>query len=191
MSFSQDYYYKTVFTKDNCLKETIKGIEFEGCEFHGCSFIECKFEKCKFIECRFQDCILSAVSPLESRFRVVKYAKCKVIGMDWTKAAEISDLDFNECQINYSNFRMLEIPMTKIVKCEAKEVDFIETDLSKGDFQNTDFEKSRFFKTNLTNANFKGAVNYNIDIHNNQIKKARFSLPEAINLLKSLDIIIE
>ena len=95
------------------------------------------------------------------------------------------------CQINYSNFNHLKIPKTKLVKCEAKEVEFIETDLSNGDFTNTDFENSRFFKANLSGANFKGAINYFIDVNNNTLKKTRFSLPEALVLLDSLDVIID
>ena len=78
-----------------------------------------------------------------------------------------------------------------MVNCEAKEVDFIETDLSKGDFHQTDFENSRFFKTNLSSANFKGSKNYSIDVKANILKKTRFSLPEVLLLLNSLDIIIE
>ena len=78
-----------------------------------------------------------------------------------------------------------------MVKCEAKEIDFIETDLSDGDFKNTDFEKSLFFKANLTDADFRGASNYSIDIKTNILKRTRFSLPEALSLLESLDIIIE
>lgn len=78
-----------------------------------------------------------------------------------------------------------------MVNCEAKETDFTDTDLSYGDFKNTDFEKSRFFKTNLSYADFKGAKNYFIDTKNNTLKKTRFSLPEALSLLNTLDIILD
>jgi uncharacterized protein YjbI with pentapeptide repeats len=113
------------------------------------------------------------------------------MGMDWTRAAELSEPAFQECQLNYSNFKLLKIPNTKMINCEAKEVDFIETDLSKGDFRQTDFENSRFSKTNLSSADFKGAKNYSIDVKGNILKKTRFSLPEALLLLNCLDIIIE
>ncbi|MBU0570367.1 pentapeptide repeat-containing protein [Patescibacteria group bacterium] len=58
-------------------------------------------------------------------------------------------------------------------------------------FTNTDFEKSVFSKTNLAKANFNGAKNYYIDVRQNNIKKAHFSLPEALSLLNSLDVIID
>lgn len=78
-----------------------------------------------------------------------------------------------------------------MINCEAKEVDFTETDLSEGTFGGTDFERSIFSKTNLTKANLKGAVNYSIDPRYNIIKKAHFSLPEALSLLGCLDIVID
>lgn len=191
MNLKKDNYYQEKLSKLSFSKETISSIVFEECELDGCSFIDCKLEKCKFLSCQFNDCILSAINPLESRFMEVKFAKSKVIGFDWTKTAKIEELSFTDCQINYSNFKLLKIPKIKMVNCEAKEVAFVETDLSDGDFKNTDFEKSLFFKSNLTNADFKGARNYYIDVRNNILKKTRFSLPEALALLKSLDIILD
>jgi fluoroquinolone resistance protein len=103
----------------------------------------------------------------------------------------VRDIAFKDCQLNFSNFRMLKIPGVKMTGCEVKDADFTETDLSKGDFTGTDFEKTRFFKTNFSGANLKSARNYYIDIQNNTIKKAKFSYPEVLTLLNSLDIIIE
>ncbi len=192
MSFNEGAYcYQEKLSKISLVKEIIQGKSFEECEFDGCSFIDCRWQKCRFLSCKFNECILSAINPLDSRFIQIKFTNCKVIGFDWTKAQKIDELDFNGCQINYSNFKLLKLPKIKIVKCEAKEADFTETDLSEGDFKNTDFEKSRFFKTNLSNADFRGAKNYSIDVKNNTLTKAKFSVPEAWSLLNSLDIVLD
>jgi len=191
MHFSENIYYQDNFSKLSLEKETLKHKIFEECIFDTCIFVDCKFEKCKFINCKFNGCILSAIVPIDSRFDQVTFVKAKVIGVDWAKAQKIQGLVFDGCQINYSNFKLLKIPSTKMINCEAKEVDFIETDLSNGDFENTDFENSRFFKTDLSHANFKKARNYFIDVKNNTLIKTRFSLPEALILLDSLDIIID
>ncbi len=191
MSFTKVSYYQEKLTGLSFEKEIIELKDFEECRFDSCIFVDCKFVKCRFINCNFNECILSAINPIDSRFIEVTFTKSKVIGFDWTKARKAQDLVFNNCQINYSNFKLMKLPKIKMVNCEAKEVDFIETDLTDGDFKNTDFEKSRFLKTNLTGADFKGAKNYVIDVKNNTLKKTRFSLPEALVLLESLDIIIE
>jgi fluoroquinolone resistance protein len=191
MSFELDAYYQEKFVKLSLTEDKLDSIRFEECEFEGCSFLNSKLYKCKFLNCRFKDCVLSAINPLESHFVEVHFADSKVIGCDWTKAHRIEDLDFSACQINYSNFKLLKLPGFKLVNCEAKEVDFIETDLSRGVFKNTDFENSRFFKTNLSMADFRGAKNYSIDVKNNTLKKTHFSLPEVLSLLNSLDIILD
>ena len=191
MSLSEDNYYERKFAKLSLEKEAIRAKTFEQCEFDGCIFVDCKFEKCRFIDCKFSECVLSAIDPIGSRFSDVTFAKSKVIGFDWTKTQEIRGLAFNSCQVNYSNFRLLKLDRIKMLSCEAKEVSFIETDLSNGDFRNTDFEQSRFFKTDLSGADFRGARNYFIDVKNNVLTKARFSLPEALALLNGLGVIID
>jgi fluoroquinolone resistance protein len=48
--------------------------------------------------------------------------------------------------------------------------------------------ESRFLHTNLTEANFTDASNYAIDVQQNTVKHAKFALPEAVNLLRCMDI---
>jgi fluoroquinolone resistance protein len=191
MYFKADGYLKKTFNKFNVSDETLSKKVFEDCVFDHCDFFNCKIENCKFINCRFEYCTLSNVAPPDCRFQEPHFFRCKLMGMDWTCTLELREPDFQECQLDYSNFKLLKIPKIIMVNCEAREVDFIETDLNKGDFRLTDFEHSRFFKSDLTNADFKSAKNYSIDIKTNILKKTRFSLPEELMLLDSLDIIIE
>lgn len=113
------------------------------------------------------------------------------MGIDWTKAKNVRFLTFERCDITYSNFSFMKLPHLKLIECTAKEVDFNETDLSEGIFTKTDFTDTKFIKTNLTKADLRGAYNYGIDFNFNTLKKAKFSLPEAGSLLKSLNIIVE
>jgi fluoroquinolone resistance protein len=191
MDLKQDSYYQEKLNKIASNNEHLKAKRFEECEFTNCSFSGCKFEECKFLNCKFNDCDLSSIGLIHSHFVEVQFLRCKVIGIDWTKAQRISELSFTGCLVNYSNFRLLKLPKIKMVKCEAKEVDFIETDLTDGDLRYTDFEKSVFFKTNLTGTDLRGATDYAIDVKTNTLKKTRVSLPEAMSLLYTLDIIID
>lgn len=110
MSFTEDYYYQEKFSKLALTREKIKSRAFEECEFTGCSFIDCQFEKSKFINCKFSECILSAIIPMNCRFLEVQFNNCKVIGIDWTKSTEIRELHFSECQVSYSNFKLMKVP---------------------------------------------------------------------------------
>lgn len=84
----------------------------------------------------------------------------------------------------------LPLKKAKITKCVAENVDLSEVDLTEANCTDTDFSTARFQQTNLTKANLKGASNYAIDVNQNTIKQARFSLPEAVSLLKGLDIVL-
>jgi fluoroquinolone resistance protein len=191
MSFRDESYYEQTFTGLSLNGEVVQKKTFEECIFEDCRFLNCSFEKSRFVSCIFRGCLISAANLLNCRFDRPVFRKCKVIGIDWTRTLLIKEPEFYDCQIDFSNFSMLKIPGAKIVNCEAKEVEFVETDFTDAVFTGTDFEKSRFFKANLSCADFRGAKNYNIDVTNNIIKKAKFSYPEAISLLNNLDIVIE
>lgn len=188
MMFDKKDYFQESFEEIVESKQIFSEIEFEECKFIDCSFVECKFVKCKFISCEFRECVLSAVVLDQCRFVDTNFVDSKVIGIDWTKAKELLNLSFTKCQLNYSNFKLLKLPKIKMVDCQAKEVEFIETDLRESDLSGTDFEGSIFSKTNLAKANLVKAKNYFINPRNNNIKKAKFSLPEAMSLLDCLDI---
>lgn len=179
------------FTKLDLSKGLITEVEFEECEFFECSFLETKFERCRFLNCKFTDCMISAIDISNSYFSDISFLNSKVIGVDWTKARHVQGLIFKECKIDYSNFCFLKLNKTEVINCEAKEVDFSGCDLTESDFTNTDFKKSLFIKTNLTKANFKKAKNYYIDAKTSIIRGAHFSLPEAMSLLDSFEIIID
>jgi uncharacterized protein YjbI with pentapeptide repeats len=191
MTFSELSYYQQKFSKLTLQDASISSKEFEDCSFESCKFTNYTFTGVKFMNCTFSECVLSAISAPRSRFMEVQFNRCKVIGFNWSKTSTARGLIFNDCQLNYSDFSYLKIPEIKIIRCEAKEVDFTGADLSNGSLQNTDFEKSRFYNTNLSGVDFRGARNFYIDVKNNVLKKTRFNFTEAITLLNCLDIIID
>ena len=188
---NESVYLKTKFIGQIYTKHKIINKEFENCTFEKCVFIECVFENCRFIDCNFSECSISANKPFNSLFTNITFKDSKIMGFDWTKAKSVRLLNFERCNISYSNFSFIKLPNLKLLECIANEVNFSEADLTNGVFTNTDFTKTVFSKTNLTKADFRKAYNYGIDFNFNILKNAKFSLPEAASLLKSLDIIIE
>ena len=192
---SQDEHTNHRFQKLVHENTMIVNKEFYNCTFKGCSFRETTFRSCTFQDCTFQDCDLSLIKVNDSSFKTTKFENSQVVGVNWTLASwskfSISaPVNFLNCAINYSTFIGLKLKEVQITKCVAKDVDFSETDLTKADCSHTDFSNSRFSHTNLTKANFEGAIHYTIDVTSNTLKKTKFSLPEAMSLLYSLDIIL-
>jgi uncharacterized protein YjbI with pentapeptide repeats len=115
------------------------------------------------------------------------------LGVNWTLADWSTNLFgegliFQKCSINHSTFIGLQLKGISIVDCVASNVDFRETDLSQSNLSGTEFSESLFISTNLTEADFRDAINYAINPAKNMLTRAKFSLPEAMSLLFSMDI---
>ena len=189
----QKEYLSTQFNGLDLSFEEIIATNFESCIFSDCYFTESLFDKCKFVECQFIKCNLSVINPGYSKFLDVTFDQCKLVGVDWTKAAwssfvVSSPISFYRCILNDSSFFGLKLEEISIEECKAHDVDFREGNFSDANFTYTDFTNSLFNRTNLIGADFTEATNYNIDIYLNEIKRAKFSRLEAIRLLDSLEI---
>jgi len=191
MTFDSPLYSQEKFASLAISAEHVASVKFDECTFADCRFIDVKFEKCAFVDCAFQDSVLSAISPVDTRFLRPRFVRCKVIGFDWAKAGKLESLDFEDCQLDYSNFSSLHLARIRMEKCSAKEVRFTEAKMVDGVFTGTDFLGTTFFKSDLTRADFRRAKNYGIDVKNNIVKNARFSLPEALSLLEGLEVRVE
>jgi len=66
----------------------------------------------------------------------------------------------------------------------ARNVCFRDLNLAKADFRNAELSETEFVNSDLRGADFRGAVGYSLDIRENKVEKAKFSLPEATALLR-------
>ena len=169
------------------------GVKFYSCTFTDCDFSETLFRGCRFVDCKFLRCNLSMIDISESSFSRTQFRDSKTIGINFA-ACEIRNPKYNcpisffGCVLSHSTFMGLDLKGIVMQECFAKDVDFREANLSKGRFEHTDFKESLFGNTNLAHANFHYSKNYMIDAMNNNIKRAKFMMPEAMSFLYSLDI---
>jgi uncharacterized protein YjbI with pentapeptide repeats len=169
--------------------------EFYDCTFSHCSLVENIIQGCKFINCVFRECDLSLLQVPESSFSSTRFVDSKVLGVNWAQADWPTTglgkpLKFQRSAISHSTFIGLKLKGIQIKDCVALEVDFREADLSHADFTGTDLSKSLFKDTNLSEADLSRARNYHIDPGQNVLKGTKFSMPEAMALLYSMDIVL-
>jgi uncharacterized protein YjbI with pentapeptide repeats len=186
-SFLTSEYYQKTFDHVECL-EDLRDIEFEECIFEKCTFDTLAFHFCKFIQCTFVDCLFISVKTPNCIFDDVRFRDCKLSVFNWTESENLTGLQFENCKLDALQFGYMDIRKIVMRRCLAQSVDFSDANLSEGDFAESDLKNSIFLHTNLAKANFVGAVNYSIDLTQNNIKKARFSLPEAVRLLNTFAI---
>ena len=73
---------------------------------------------------------------------------------------------------------------------KLKESHFTDTALSGADFSHVDLSGTTFHECDLSKADFSTATHYDIDPQTNNIKQAKFSLPEAVGLLRGFEVVI-
>lgn len=173
------------------------GIEFRDCTFERCAFTEATFYRCRFLDCLVRTSDLSVAQVPNSHFTGVRFISSKLTGTDWTKAGDsamsrlLLSLDFEDCVLTYASFFGMRLGTWRLVRCVAQETDFREADLTEADFSGTDLTGALFRNTDLRRANLSTARNYDIDPTANTVSGARFSLPEAVSLLRGFDVVIE
>ncbi|MFC6634361.1 pentapeptide repeat-containing protein [Microbulbifer taiwanensis] len=189
----KDEYWSDSFEGLDFSCTEIDSKEFDNCTFINCDFSEATFKRCNFSDCEFINCNLSLVKIEYSKFSDVSFRESKLIGINWTKVAWprlvfSAPIKFYKSIVNDCSFYGLSLPEVVLEECKAHNVDFREGDFSNANFTYTDFTGSFFVKTNLSGADFSEATDYDIDIYQNEIKRAKFSRYEAIRLLDSLDV---
>ncbi|MDP5147130.1 pentapeptide repeat-containing protein [Shewanella sp. ULN5] len=186
-------YYDQLFTGLSLSETTQASIEFEQCDFNGCDFSATTFSHCKFINCCFTQCNLSLLKSNYSQFLEVRFIDCKMIGIDWTKAhwpkfTVNPELSFTRCILNDSSFFGLTLHELILEECKVQEVDFRSGDFVNSSMTSSDFHNSLFMRTNLQKVDFTDSANFNINVNENNLTKAKFSRYEALSLLESLGI---
>lgn len=170
-------------------------VEFEDCVFRYCRFPSTTFRGCAFVNCVFEGCDLALLKVPGSRLTSARFSDCKLIGVDWCEASSLTGLTTNmafmRCVLSYGFFVKLDLSGARFEECEARETDFSGATLQRASFARSDLEAAKFMETDLREADFTGAHGYVIDPTRNKVKKARFSLPEAIGLLKTFGVVIK
>jgi fluoroquinolone resistance protein len=178
------FYGEREFFKVNYIEQEIHETEFYKCQFTECNLYKTRFIDCEFENCTFEKCDMSLISLTGSRLLDVEFKETKILGVDWTVLKKPYRFSFNKCNLDNSSFYKMELNNLIITECSAREVDFIEANLSKVLLTYTDLYHARFNGAN-------NAINYSINPNHCKMKKTIFSLPEAISLLNSFDLILK
>ena len=157
---------------------------------HGKTFL------CKFINCRFDQCTIISLKSKYSEIKNAVFHKCNLVGIHWHTLLPSGKYPYavnalENCCIKYNTFTEMNFTKFNFSDSIILESLFENCNLTECNFKNCRLEGTQFFKCNLQKADFRDAKGYVIDIHNNQMKAARFSFPDVIRLLETLNIKIE
>lgn len=168
--------------------KTIAGREFFDCQFYKCSLKESVFVDCTFDKCTFEHCDLSLIQFKQTGFSRIVLLNSKAIGVAWHTTRNPFSMEFHHSRISFSSFSGKNLRKGIFIHCQADEVDFSSCNLSMATFTGTDLAGARFSETDLTQADFVDARRYAINVQGNKVRKAKFSLPDALVLLAGLGV---
>lgn len=187
----EEYYESKKFEKFKWDSLGMETAEFYDCDFIQSDFSEALVKNCRFENCRFLASDLSLAKFPGSLLLGISFENSKLIGIDWTEARKPLEIGFKKCLLDDSVFWDLDLRKIEIINSRARNAIFSGANLSRASFSGTDLTGARFQSSDLSFADFSAALNYSINPNESTLKKTRFSLPEAISLLNSLDIILK
>lgn len=190
------YFEGELFEHISLSEETVQGCEFVDCQFINCSFEKCRVVQCSFSECRFVSCDIIEVSSEYSQAKFLELDRCSLVGVNWSvwkSAGRFGSVlsKVTDCKIKYNTFTEMDFPKFDFRGSSITGSMFAKADLSKSDFRGCDLTDTEFFQCDLRKADFRNASGYKVDVLSCKVKDAKFSYPEAINLLHYLGISVE
>lgn len=181
-----------VFKSLDVSNDSLVDHSFTNCTFEHCIFVNSVWNNTKFHSCTFTCCNMSFVKVAGCFLQDVAFDECKLVGIEFYKCNKIFFcINIKQSMLLNCNFSDLSMQKASFHKSQLKECYFTNTQLVAADFTDTDLQGSIFHMCKLDKADFRRAKNYAINLQTNTTKKAHFSYPEVMTLLKSFDIIID
>lgn len=192
MTYIEDQRFENLSYKN----ELMEDIEYDDCIFEKCQFTEVKMIGCIFNQCEFRDCEFKLVKFDHCRMQNASFYNSLLMGINWDElqgggAKSFPVETFSKCVLKYNNFIKAYLTKFDFSTCTIMDCYFLECTLMKANFKDVVFKRTSFSECNMSESDFRGAIDYSIDLLTSKIKKAKFSFPEVIALLDSLDISIE
>ncbi|WP_411335179.1 pentapeptide repeat-containing protein [Ruminococcus gauvreauii] len=193
---NSERYENRVFKDLKITEKTVEGCEFMECTFDSCTFEDCKIIRNKFIDCQFNSCTVISPRSKYSEMRHSEFTNCNLIGIHWAEFFPVGQIfepirRMNNCYLKYNTFIHMNFRKFDFSKNQMENSMFEECNLMECKFRNCRLTATQILKCDIRKADFRDAGGYQIDITTNQLKGAKFSFPEVINLLSQLEITID
>jgi fluoroquinolone resistance protein len=179
--FNSANFFSQFQTKSECIQCSFIDLDLNAMDLSGT----------RFMECTFTNCNMSNVVLKKATLRNCEFTDCKLMGVDFSSLQTIVYLKFHNSSLDYSVFNSTVLKKSIFTNCSLKEADFSSAVLSGSDFSQSILSGANFSRADLSLCDFRGARDYTIEPTYTNISKAKFSLPEAMALLKSFDITVE
>ena len=158
------------------------------------SFTKCELDHTTLNECKFVRCEITGLRSTHSSVQSLDFEDCRLQEIEW--APLMSNGAFpdpihtlKECSLKYNTFT--EMNFNRFDFSDGNEIVgsmFAKCEMQLANFKDVELHETEFYQCDLRKADFRDAAGYKVDILGSRLKDAKFSLPEAVNLLADLKI---
>jgi uncharacterized protein YjbI with pentapeptide repeats len=185
---THDMFEDQLFSDQDLKAIDLSDKDFVRCTFRTLLLQESRWQRTRLEDCVFDGCDLTRMQPKQLALRGVELIGCRLIGVDWTDIAANPTVAFDGCNLQYASFVNVNLTATRIVRCRAIEVSFLEARLADADFTGSDLSGSTFDQCDLRKADFRGTQGLFIDPAKNRLKGARIDIATAVLLATSFGL---
>lgn len=193
----QNYFEGEVFEHLTYSEASFMDYRFIDCTFTGCVWESCELIQCSFFNCIFRKCMVTNLKATQnSQMQFCQFLDSQLIGIDWKEllparrfAEPVKTLQ--NCRLKYNTFTEMSFKKFAFSGNEISDSLFAECELAESQFRGCKLDRTEYFRCNLQKADFRDAIGYQVDLASCRMRNARFSFPEAVNLLGSLGIRVE
>ncbi len=165
-------------------------LTFRNCIFSGGFFIDCKFKSAQISDVRFENCDLSNVSFSGSAIHRTEFISCKLVGTNFGETT-LGNVLMSDCNGHYINLSMAKMEQVKFQGCDFKGGSLHSNRFNGVAFEHCTLVESDFSHTSLKGINLSNSRIEGIQINIPDLKGARISTLQAMDLVSLLGIIIE
>lgn len=193
----EKYFERKFFENLKFNGEVFRNFHFEDCTFKGCNFDECELTQCFFSDCFFDKCVITNLKVSgNSQIQFCTFSNCQLIGINWNEllpSGRFADpiKKFQNCCLKYNTFTNINFRKFVFSENEISHSMFAECPLVEAKFKRCNLDKTEFLHCDIQKADFREAIGYQVDIMTCKMKNAKFSFPEAVNLLNALGVKID
>lgn len=190
------YYESEHFHGLNLTGEQLENLTLVDCDFTDCVFESCRLIRCTLTECRFVGCRVTDPKFDYSQAKFLALEDCRLTGVNWGLLMPANGFGepidtLTDCRMKYNFFTEIDLRKFLFAGSLLNGCTFADCNLTESSFSDCSLDGTEFFRCDLTAADFRNATGYKVDAPTCTLKRARFTLPEAANLLYSLGIKLE
>lgn len=160
------------------------GSVFEACEFRRIDLQSAVLTGVRFIDCRFEQGSLAGAILDGAVLQDVHFDGTKLLGIDWTQARRLSDLQFNACRLDDTAWMGLELSGTRFEDCSLRNALFTEARLTGVSFRGADLTDARFAGALLTAADARDSTGLDVALDPDRIRGLRVDPATALELAR-------